>query len=116
MVFNGISRVFSTVNSQQYEAIGDFWNELSDRYGRSNLRGLGYNWTADSIEYVIGLKVGIIRDANCSVELPDSGWIVVEGRTSKLSELYEKIYQDGVLLYEIETFDDYDKCQIMYYR
>lgn len=116
MVFNGISRVFSTVNSQQYEAIGDFWNELSDRYGRSNLRGLGYNWTADSIEYVIGLKEGIIVGANCSVDLPDSGWQVVDGKTSNLSEIYEKIYHDGVLLFEIETFDDNGTCRIMYYR
>ncbi len=32
---------------------------------------LGYNWTTDTIEYVIGLKHGVIENANCSVALPD---------------------------------------------
>ena len=54
MIFEGISRVFSTVNEQQYETIGAFWDELSAQYGLENLRGLGYNWTPDTIEYVIG--------------------------------------------------------------
>ena len=116
MVFAGISRVFSTANSQQYEAIGDFWQEMSDRYGRCRLRGLGYNWTADSIQYVIGFKEGVIPGANCSVDLPDSGWTVVEGRTAELSDMYDRIYQDGALLYEIEAFDDQGQCQIMFYR
>ena len=116
MVFHGISKVFSTENAQQYEAIGKFWDELSQRYGRSNLRGLGYNWTADSIEYVIGLKEGIIPEANCSVDLPDAGWVVVYGRTSNLSEIYDEIYQQGVLLFEIEAFDDNGSCRIMYHR
>ena len=39
---------------------------------------LGYNWTTDTIEYVIGLKHGVIENANCSVALPDSGWISVK--------------------------------------
>ena len=29
---------------------------MSEKYGRENLRGLGYNWTDTTIEYVIGLK------------------------------------------------------------
>ena len=31
--------------------------ELSEKYGMENLRGLGYNWDNDSIEYVIGLNI-----------------------------------------------------------
>lgn len=116
MNFYGIRKVFSTIDDNQYEAIGDFWNSLSDKYGRSNLRGLGYNWTDDSIEYIIGLKSGVIKGADCFVELPDSGWVTVQGKTANLSEIYEKIYQNGVLLFEIETFDDDGNCQIMYYR
>ena len=46
MIFNGISKVFSTKDDQQYEAIGACWVELSKEYGRENLRGLGCNWTA----------------------------------------------------------------------
>ena len=56
MKFIGISRVFSTINNEQYKTIGTFWDELSEEYGMENLRGLGYNWTDDTIEYVIGLK------------------------------------------------------------
>jgi len=47
MVFNGISKVFSTKDDRQYETIGVFWDEFSKKYGREKLRGLGYNWTAD---------------------------------------------------------------------
>lgn len=116
MVFCGISRVFSTVNGQQYEAIGQFWDELSKEYGRSNLRGLGYHWTADTIEYVIGYKEGTIPGANCRVELPDIGWATAEGETARLGQLYEEIYRSGPLLYEIETFDQDGRCRVQYCR
>ena len=52
---------------------------------------LGYNWTTDTIEYVIGLKHGVIEKANCSVALPDSGWISVKGKT--LSRVVHSGYQ-----------------------
>lgn len=116
MKFVGISKVFSTIDNQQFETIGAFWDELSGKYGRSKLRGLGYNWTKDSIEYVIGLKEGIIEHADCSVTLPDEGWITVQGKTSDLRKLYGQIYLNGVLQYEIETFSDYGECEIKYYR
>ncbi len=116
MVFTGISRVFSTRNEQQYETIGAFWDELTNLYGLSNLRGLGYNWTEDTIEYVIGLKQGDIEGANISVTLPDNGWVCVKGRTSELSSIYDRIYKDGRLKYEIETFTGDGLCEILYYR
>lgn len=116
MKFTGISKVFSTTDNQQYETIGAFWDELSKKYGRSNLRGLGYHWTKNSIEYVIGLKEGEIELADCSVVLPDEGWLSVQGRTSDLGKLYEQIYLNGALQYEIETFSDDNRCEIKYYR
>ena len=116
MVFNGISKVFSTKDDRQYETIGAFWDEFSKKYGRENLRGLGYNWTTDTIEYVIGLKSGDIDNANCSVILPNSGWIAVKGKTAELDMIYQEIYADGVLTYEIETFTDEGECEILYYR
>lgn len=116
MYFYGLSKTFSTENNQQYETIGSFWNELSEKYGIEKLRGLGYHWTADSIEYVIGLKEGIIENSNCTVELPDTGWITVKGKTSDLSSLYDKIYMDGNLKYEIEMFTPNGDCEIQYYR
>ncbi len=116
MKFVGISRVFSTVNDQQYETIGAFWDELSRQYGTGSLRGLGYHWTKDTIEYVIGLKEGEIALANCAVTLPDDGWITARGKTIELDRLYAQIYQDGPLQYEIETFTDQGECEIQYYR
>ena len=116
MQFSGISKVFSTKNEQQYSTIGAFWDDMSRKYGLENLRGLGYNWTKDTIEYVIGLKEGITDQANCEVELPDTGWTTVKGKTSELSEIYNRIYADGSLTYEIETFSEDEKCEIRYYR
>lgn len=78
---------------------------MSEKYGRENLRGLGYNLTDTTIEYVIGLKKGTIPEANCNVELPDDGWTYTEGRTDELALLYSLIYIQGSLKYEIETFD-----------
>lgn len=116
MKFNGISKVFSTNNNEQYKTIGSFWDELSKKYGMENLRGLGYNWTKDSIEYVIGLKNGIIDNDNCNIDLPKDGWTIVRGNTNELSKIYEGIYKDGPLKYEIEMFFDNGKCEIWYYR
>ena len=111
----GIRRVFSTDNGKQYITIGAFWEELSKIYGRENLMGLGCNWTDNSIEYVMALKDGFIADANFEIDLPDE-WTVTSGRTEELSKIYDEIYKDGPLLYEIEEFDDKGNCKISYCR
>ena len=116
MLFKGIGRTFSTENDQQYKTIGAFWDELAAKYGRANLQGLGYGWTERSIAYVIGLIDGEIARADRTVELPDTGWVTVRGKTEDLGKIYEKIYQEGRLEYEIERFTDNDDCEIMYYR
>lgn len=115
MKFIGIRRVFSTQNSAQYITIGEFWDEMSALYGRENLMGLGCNWTENSIEYVIALKDGVIADANYEIALPDE-WITVRGKTEELSMIYDEIYKAGLLLYEIEEFDDNGNCRIRYCR
>ena len=116
MIFEGIGRTFSTVNDRQYQTIGAFWDELSAKYGRENLQGLGYGWTERSIEYVIGLKNGRIDDADRTVELPDNSWVSVRGRTESLGQIYRAIYQGGRLKYEIERFTDSGDCEILYLR
>ena len=116
MIFEGISRTFSTLGEEQYRTIGAFWDEMSDKYGLENLRGLGYGWTDTTIEYAIGLKDGVIEGANCKVELPDDSWVTVTGKTSELAQMYDEIYRDGALKYEIETFDNEGSCKIMYSR
>ena len=116
MLFKGIGRTFSTENDCQFETIGAFWDEHAAKYGRENLQGLGYGWTERSIEYVIGLIDGKIVGADRTVELPDTGWVTVRGKTADLGEIYEKIYQEGRLKYEIERFTDSGDCEIMYCR
>ena len=116
MLFKGIGRTFSTENDQQYETIGAFWDELATKYGRVNLQGLGYGWTERSIEYASGLIDGEIDGADRAVKLPDTGWVTVRGQTADLGKIYEKIYQEGRLEYEIERFTDSGDCEIMYCR
>ena len=116
MRFIGIGRTFSTRGEAQYGTIGAFWDELSARYGLENLRGLGYGWTEDTIEYAIGLCAGTIDGADRTVELPDEGWTCVRGRTEHLPEIYDGIYRDGRLRYEIETFTEDGDCEILYLR
>lgn len=115
MKFAGIRRVFSTKNEEQYKTIGAFWDEMSSAYGRENLLGLGCNWTKDSIEYVMALKDGVIKAADYEIDLPDD-WITICGKTEQLSVIYDEIYKEGPLLYEIEEFDDNGNCRIRYCR
>ena len=116
MLFIGITKTFSLKNEDQYNTIGDFWDELSLLYGLENLQGLGYKWEKGKIFYAIGLKKGEIENANFRIELPDDGWQIVEGETDRLKEVYDELYKTGRLKYEIETFTEEGKCLIQYYR
>lgn len=116
MIFKGISKTFSLINNDQYNTIGAFWDEMSSLYGLENLQGLGYKWIGNEIYYAIGLKDRTIKDFNFCIDLPDSNWNIVIGKTDKLKEIYDEIYKSGPLKYEIETFYDNGKCEIKYYR
>lgn len=116
MIFNGISKVFKLTNEQQYETIGQFWDEMALIYGLENLHGLGYKWDNDEIYYAIGLKSGEVENCNFSILLPDDGWVKVSGETKHLKALYDEIYQNGRLTYEIETFHEDGRCDVSYYR
>ncbi len=116
MIFYGISRVFSLTDEQQYDTIGAFWDEMSMLYGMENLQGLGYKWVDNKIYYAIGLKEGCIKGTNLSIALPEDGWAVVNGKTDCLKQIYDEIYKDGPLQYEIETFTEDGNCTIRYYR
>ena len=116
MTFKGISKRFSLKNEDQYNTIGDFWDELSAVYGLENLQGLGYKWSAGEICYAIGLKDGEIDGYNFVVELPDDGWNIFLGKTDNLKQIYDEIYLDGPLRLELETFRENGDCQIKYIR
>lgn len=115
MKFAGIRKVFLTENEEQYKTIGVFWDEMSARHGREKLMSLGCSWTEKSIEYVIALNEGLIPEADYEIDLPDK-WIAIKGRTEDLSTIYDEIYKEGNLLYEIEEFDDDGNCVIRYCR
>lgn len=116
MIFKGIYRKFSLVNESQYDEIGKFWDEMALEYGLENLQGLGYKWEDNMFSYAIGLKEGIIGDFNVSIELPDIGWNICTGRTDNLKQMYDEIYRNGALQYEIEMFYENGDCLIKYYR
>ena len=116
MKFIGITKDFDLKNEAQYETIGKFWDDMAEIYGLENLRGLGHRWQNGMISYAIGLKEGIIDGYNFTIELPDDGWTRVLGRTDDLKEIYDEIYLDGALKYEIEAFWDNGNCEILYTR
>ena len=64
MIFDGITKDFCLTDEQQYDTIGQFWDELAAIYGLENLQGLGYCWKDNKIAYAIGLKNGLIKDCN----------------------------------------------------
>ena len=124
MLFEGYSKVFSTEGDAQYGTIGAFWEEMSARFGRENLQGLGCHWTATSIEYVIGLKEGSFPQDMLPPEgterkaliLPDYDWQEYTGKTAQLGAMYAAIYREGPLDFEIETFCDDSTCAVRIFR
>lgn len=120
MIFKGYSRVFSTINNEQYNLIGEFWDEMLLKHDMEELRGLGYNWTDKNIEYVIGLKNNEkINDVNYDwkeINIPDDKWEIVNGKTEELDKIYDNIYKISNLKYEIEIFNNDGTCKIMYIR
>lgn len=125
MIFRGISATFSTIGAKQYNTIGSFWDYMSNIYGMENLRGLGYNWTETTIEYAIGLenndKIDLdimkltqigINASYKEISIPLQGWERFNGKTDDLPKIYEKIYLNGKLEYEIERFTNDGNCTI----
>ena len=120
MIFKGYSRVFSTVDNDQYNSIGNFWDEMILKYDIEDFRGLGFNWNDTTIEYVIGLKNNEKFDGFDyewkEIELPNENWEKIKGKTNELSKIYTEIYKISSLKYEIEMFYKDETCEIIYIR
>ena len=116
MIFKGITKDFSLANEDQYNTIGAFWDEMTEKYGLENLIGLGYRWQGGTISYAIGLKSGEVDECNLVIELPDEGWETKLGRTEELKAIYDEIYKLGSLAMEIELFFENGDCEIRYLR
>lgn len=50
------------------------------------------------------------------VMLPEDGWKTYSCQIDELKDLYDEIYLDGALDYEIEDIDSYGNCKIPIYR
>ncbi len=123
---HGVMKTFDCADGEQYEAIGRFWSEMSSLYGQEQLCGVGCNWRNNRLDYIIGFMnndtaelsdaVGQCGGSIARLELPTSGWRHYSGKTEKLSELYDAIYADGVLDYEIERFTPDGECCVDIHR
>lgn len=126
--FQGVLVRFDCTDGKQYKAIGEFWDFMSGLFPKEQLKGLGLNWMNDSFDYVIGdfegrfdYSLPMICQAyptseNVVVSLPDDGWITYTGKLENIARIYETIYRDGVLDYEIEAFDTEGNCRISILR
>lgn len=121
MKISGYSRCFQTKGGVQYDTIGRFWDELSAQFGMENLIGLGFNWTRNTIEYLIGLKYGeigsgLFREADYrTIILPDKGWLEYRDETENLKELYSEIWNRYTPKYELEEFWEDGTCRVRVY-
>jgi predicted transcriptional regulator YdeE len=128
MIFKGIEIRFNCKNNEQYENIGLFWDYMRKAYPGIQLRGLGYSWADDSLGYVIGdyehsiqfdieeIKKQYPSALYVEINLPDNGWQIFSCHINGLGQLYEQIYKDGVLDYEIEEIHSDGNCKISILR
>lgn len=129
MVFKGYQMTFSTEGNKQYETIGNLWDKFASVYGIENIRGLGFNWSSTTIDYCFGFVEDLsveeyverLEVVNTfaekpfrfnTIELPDENWVNFKGETEKLDVLYDRVYKDGQLDFEIERFDSNGKADI----
>ena len=116
MTYTCISREFSLKNEDQYNTIGQCWDEMAAIYGLEYLLGFGYKWQGGKISYAIGLKNGDIDGYNTRIEIPDGQWETACGKTDDLKQIYDEIYALGALDFEIEAFFENGDCEIRYLR
>ena len=128
MIFKGVKIRFDCKNNQQFTGIGEFWKHMRDLYPNDSLKGVGCNWDNDCLDYIIGDFVTARNYNMCAtiecypnaeyveIDLPDKGWQIYHCRINELASLYDEIYKDGALDYEIEEIDAYGNCKISILR
>jgi hypothetical protein len=97
-------------------------------FPKVDLKGVGCNWENDSLDYIIGDFIEITGLNMCDIniiypmaryaeiELPDDGWRIYHTTLDKLQSLYEEIYKDGALKYEVEEISQNGNCKISIFR
>ena len=117
MKFTGVLRRFDCSNNKQFNDIGEFLDLMSKIIDKNEIKGLGFNWQNNHLDYIIGdlkeefnYSIDIILKTYptskiVTVDLPDNGWKIYQGKLKDIKNIYEKIYRDGPLDYEIEEID-----------
>lgn len=128
MRFHGVLIRFDCTDNKQYDAIGRYWDFMAKLFPKDKLKGLGFNWSSNSFDYVIGDNEGEFdyslpivyqtypASKKVVIELPDDGWITYIGKLENIKNIYDAIYRDGTLDYEIEEFDTFGNCKISIFR
>ena len=128
MKMQGIAARFDCAHGEQYDHIVAFWEQMRALCPEQVLFGVGYGWENDSLGYLIGTPEGVpeyalegVRKilpqaAFSEITLPDDNWKTYTGTADTLDKLYEEIYRDGPLDFEIEQFDDAGNAVIQIHR
>lgn len=118
MKFYGVRKVVGCdSNYSQFLAIDDFWDQMIAKYPGMAFLCLGFNWGQDSFEYCIGKLDDNWAEDLESIEIPDDGWREFEcpRNDDEITEMYQQIWNDGKLDYEIEErLEDTLKVRVHY--
>lgn len=129
MTLDGINVKVSIENKEQYDSLNQLWTILEQYYDCEDIFGLGYGWDNDSMNYLIGINRGMINEnalkeikeefpsaENKRITVPTDGWKTYRGSTWELQDLYSIIWEEGEVIYELESFTNDGKCKILIYR
>lgn len=121
MFVAGWMKRFPCGHGEQFELIGQFWDEMRRRLPDAELCGVGYGWENDTLCYLIGrLNASPERHAEVAdakyltLALPEDGWETWKCGVDALGETYAAIYAVSRLDYEIEFIGP--ECTLMIHR
>ena len=109
-IFYGTERRFKVdENYSQMKHIGKFIGQMRKKYPDVPFKALGYELDGDTMAYSLGM-LNVRPDINekiTEVKLPDGGWedFSCPFNDKGIQGLYDRIWADGALDYEIETID-----------
>ncbi|MBP3704146.1 MAG: hypothetical protein J6I98_01310 [Clostridia bacterium] len=118
MTVRGVQLRVSCKNGEQYDVLGAFWDEVRKYHPKMLLVGIGHSWENDTFCYLIGKEGGLPEKTvekvcerfpeadSVRLKVPDGHWDVYRGRLEWLDEMYEEIYKDGPLIYEMERIHE----------
>lgn len=122
----GLMRRFPCGQGEQFELIGQFWDQMRAALPGERLCGVGYGWENDTLCYLIGALddrleaalqglQGRVKADFIRLLMPDEGWETWECELDRLDATYEAIYAVSRLDWEIEWIDG-EQCTLMIHR